>query len=95
MQVIPRVISRAKDGVSDEQEFLQPYFNTHNEMFGKIFLKGYQWPFDASKVIGGSSLIDILVYIEREIKGRRVYLDYRNNPEHFSLSVLPAEASEY
>ena len=95
MQVIPRVISRAKDGVSDEQEFLQPYFNTHNEMFGKLFLKGYQWPFDASKTIGGSSLIDILVYIEREIKGRRVYLDYRNNPEHFSLSDLPAEASEY
>ncbi|NTV36272.1 MAG: FAD-binding protein [Anaerolineaceae bacterium] len=95
MQVIPRLISRASDGISDEREFLQPYFNTHGEMHGKLFLKGYQWPFDASKVIGGSSIIDILVYIEREIKGRRVYLDYRNNPENFSLSDLPAEASEY
>ena len=26
MQVIPRVISRSADGISDEQEFLRPYF---------------------------------------------------------------------
>ena len=28
MQVVPRVISRAADGVSDEREFLTPYFET-------------------------------------------------------------------
>jgi hypothetical protein len=33
-------------------------------MNSMVFLKGYQWPFDSRKVIGGSSLVDILVYIE-------------------------------
>ena len=61
MQVIPRVISRAEDGISDEQEFLPQYFNSVGEMNGNVFLKGYQWPFDAKKAIGGSSIVDILV----------------------------------
>ena len=47
-------------------------------MLSKLFLKGYQWPFDVRKVAGGSSIIDVLVYLER-CKGRRVYLDYRRN----------------
>ena len=54
MQVIPRIISRAADGVSDEKEFLRGYFETLGGMNGMVFLKGYQWPFDARKVIGGS-----------------------------------------
>lgn len=95
MQVIPRLISREKDGLPDEVEFLRPYFATTGEMNGKVFLKGYQWPFDANKVIGGSSLIDILVTIEREIKGRRVYLDFRSNPAGFSFDELPEEARRY
>ena len=49
------------------------------ELLTKLFLKGYQWPFDVRKVAGGSSIIDILVYME-SAKGRRVYLDYRRNP---------------
>jgi len=60
-----------------------------------VFLKGYQWPFDARKVIGGSSLIDILVYIETVIKGRRVFLDYRANPTAFSFDALGDEARQY
>ncbi len=95
MQVIPRVISRSADGISDEQEFLPPYFNSTGEMNGKVFLKGYQWPFDARKAIGGSSLIDILVYIETMINGRRVFLDFRSNPADFSFSSLPEEARAY
>lgn len=95
MQVIPRVISTAADGISDEKEFLPPYFKSIGEMNGMVFLKGYQWPFDARKAIGGSSIVDILVYIETMVKGRRVFLDYRSNPEGFSLTDMPDEARIY
>ena len=73
MQVLPRVYSTAPDG-TDEREFLMDFFSSAAEMLSKLFLKGYQWPFDVRKVDGGSSIIDILVYLER-CKGRRVYLD--------------------
>ena len=63
MQVLPRIVSRAADGVSDEREFLRDYFKTPAEMYDMIFLKGYQWPFAAGHV-PGSSLIDIFVNIE-------------------------------
>ena len=95
MQVIPRVISRAADGVSDEQEFMRPYFDSTGEMNGMVFLKGYQWPFDARKVIGGSSIVDILIYIETVVKQRKVYLDFRTNPNDFSFEGLPEEARVY
>jgi succinate dehydrogenase/fumarate reductase flavoprotein subunit len=95
MQVIPRFISRASDGESDEQEFLRPYFVSPGEMNGNVFLKGYQWPFDARKVVGGSSLIDLLVYIETMVRGRRVYLDFRQNPNEYKLDDLPEEARTY
>ncbi len=95
MQVIPRFISRASDGETEEQEFLRPYFTSPGDMNGNIFLKGYQWPFDARKVIGGSSLIDLLVYIETIVKGRRVYLDFRQNSIDYELDELPEEARTY
>jgi succinate dehydrogenase/fumarate reductase flavoprotein subunit len=95
MQVIPRIISTNADGISDEQEFLPPFFKSTGEMNGMVFLKGYQWPFDARKAIDGSSIIDILVYIETIIKGRRVFLDYRANPVDFSFSALPEESLTY
>ena len=95
MQVIPRFISRAADGVSDEREFLADFFESKSEMNGNVFLKGYQWPFDARKASGGSSIIDILVYIETVEKGRRVYLDFRKNSEGYSLEALPEEARNY
>ncbi len=79
-QVIPRYISTEQDG-SDPQEFLRPYFQSLGEMCSAVFLKGYQWPFDPRKIENrGSSLIDILVYRETVLKGRKVYLDYRTNP---------------
>ncbi len=95
MQVIPRFISTAADGISDEREFLADYFMSPSEMNGNVFLKGYQWPFDAHKVLGGSSIVDILVYIETVEKGRRVFLDFRQNSQGFDLEDLPEEARNY
>ena len=94
MQVLPKFISTAQDG-SDEQEFLKPYFKSNGEMNSMIFLKGYQWPFDSRKAAGGSSIIDILVYIETVLRGRRVYLDFRSNSKDFDFDVLDGEAYEY
>ncbi len=96
MQVLPRFISTDENG-NDEREFLFDFFSDKGDMLTKVFLKGYQWPFDVRKIDGGSSIIDILVYIESCIKGRRVLLDFRNNPggEDIDFSVLSSEAREY
>ena len=95
MQVLPRVYSTAADG-SDEREFLMDFFTDAHDMLSKLFLKGYQWPFDVRKVADGSSIIDILVYLET-CKGRKVYLDYRTNlmDGAFSYDDLLPEAREY
>lgn len=95
MQVLPRVFSAAPDG-TDEREFLLDFFETPAEMLSKLFLKGYQWPFDVRKVADGSSIIDILVYLE-SCKGRKVYLDYRTNPANgdFRYEDLAPEALDY
>ena len=77
-QVLPRYISVDEDG--REREFLAEFFDTLNEALDRVFLKGYQWPFDAAKA-AGSSLIDLLVYRETEVLGRRVYMDYRTDPK--------------
>lgn len=91
-QVIPRYISVDKEGV--EREFLLEHERAE-EMPGLVFLKGYQWPFDAGKV-EGSSLIDYLVYRETIQLGRKVYMDFRRNPSNLSdFSRLLPEAYEY
>lgn len=79
MQVLPAFISTDQEG-KDEKEFLLEYFKELPDLLSMVFLKGYQWPFDVNKVFGGSSVIDLLVYQETVIKGRRVFLDYRINP---------------
>ncbi|MBN1182319.1 MAG: FAD-binding protein [Bacteroidales bacterium] len=79
-QVLPRYVSTDQKG-RDEIEFLDPYFGSTGKMLDAIFLKGYQWPFDPGKIENdGSSLIDLLVYYEMVVKGRRVWLDYQHNP---------------
>ena len=100
-QVIPRYVSTNQDG-SDEKEFLNEYFDEPGKMLDAIFLKGYQWPFDPRKIKNyGSSLIDILVYNETQLKGRRVYLDFMKNPSYGSnngeldFSLLGEEAYTY
>ncbi len=76
-QVLPRYISIDGDGV--EREFLLDYFDDPMEALNRVFLKGYQWPFDAAKV-AGSSLLDLIIYRETRLLGRRVYMDFRRNP---------------
>jgi succinate dehydrogenase/fumarate reductase flavoprotein subunit len=95
MQVIPRFISRGPGVDEPETEFLKAYFSSPGEMNSAVFLKGYQWPFDSKKIVGGSSLVDILVYIETVIKKRRVFLDFRSDPEGFSVEDLSGEARDY
>ncbi|MFQ3549993.1 MAG: FAD-binding protein [Armatimonadota bacterium] len=101
MQVVPRIFSTDKDG-NDEREFLAPYFDTTAKMATNIFLKGYQWPFDAQRVLNQlSSLIDVLVYYETQILGRKVYMDFTQNPipgegkEPFDLTKMDEEAYIY
>lgn len=95
MQVLPRFISTDADG-GDEREFLFDFFADKGDLLSKVFLKGYQWPFDVRKVADGSSIIDILVYLEGRT-GRRVYLDFRSNPGggELDFSLLSEEAGAY
>lgn len=85
MQVVPKFVSVNEDG-GDEREFLTEYLD-EAAIWEKVFLKGYQWPFDVNKIINGSSIIDILIYIETKLRGRRVFLDFRTNP----LGRIPDE----
>ena len=95
MQVLPRFISTAADG-SDAREFLRDYFGCDTgRMNSMVFLKGYQWPFDVRKAEDGSSIIDLLVHNETAVKKRRVFLDFRSNPEDLDFSALSSEAYEY
>jgi len=79
-QVLPRYISTDENG-EDEREFLPAAFASEEEMLHAIFSKGYEWPFDPKKTVGGgSSRVDLAVFREKQ-KGRRVFLDYRRNPD--------------
>jgi succinate dehydrogenase/fumarate reductase flavoprotein subunit len=60
-----------------------------------VFLKGYQWPFDVRKVPEGSSIVDLLVHKETSEKGRRVFLDFRSNPQNLDFDALSVEAKDY
>lgn len=100
-QVLPRYISTDFDG-NNESEFLHDYFINFGALLDAVFLKGYQWPFDPSKVHNlGSSLIDILVYNEITIKGRRVWLDFKHNigwgsrERNFDFSLIGKESYSY
>ncbi|NBH71661.1 FAD-binding protein [Clostridiaceae bacterium] len=100
-QCIPRYVSLDEKG-GDEREFLREFFDTPRQLVTATFLKGYQWPFDPRKVSDfGSSLIDLLVYQETVLRGRRVYLDFTRNPSAleaggcFSLEHLAGEARAY
>ncbi len=98
-QVLPRYVSTAADG-SDEREFLREYFESDAAALNAVFLKGYQWPFDPAKLGGGgSSTVDLAVFRESRERGRRVFLDYRNNPRGVTLPLsadgIGAEAYAY
>jgi len=96
MQALPRFVSTDAEG-KDEKEFLFCGFDDVYDVLSKIFLKGYQWPFDVRKVEKGSSIIDVLVYWENQ-KGRRVFLDYTRNPlllDALEYDLLSKEAYQY
>jgi len=103
MQAIPRIFSTDPGG-GDPREFLCEYFDDMGSMATNIFLKGYQWPFDAQRITDHqSSLIDMAVHQETVVRGRRVWMDFLNNPtgpdgwDEFSLALdsLEPEAGEY
>lgn len=96
MQALPRFVSTDQNG-GNPRDFLQEYFPSRGEMLSNVFMKGYQWPFDVSKVLNGSSIIDLLVYQESQIKKRRVFLDFKNNPgdKEVDFHELSDEALEY
>jgi succinate dehydrogenase/fumarate reductase flavoprotein subunit len=89
-QALPRYVSVDADGA--ERDFLSDALGDRQAL-AFTFLKGYQWPFDGSKV-PGSSQVDILVKRENDL-GRRVYLDYLHNPRGWSLENLSPEARAY
>ena len=91
-QVLPRYIS--VDDAGNEYEFLLDHYDTPNQALDMVFLKGYQWPFDAQK-IAGSSKIDQLVAAEINEKGRKVYMDFRRNPSGLDYAKLAPETFEY
>jgi succinate dehydrogenase/fumarate reductase flavoprotein subunit len=95
MQVVPRFVSTDADG-GDEREFLDEAIDDYGRLITMVFLKGYQWPFDIRKARSGSSLVDLLVYRETVLRGRRVFLDFRANPRgRWDPSGLAPEAYSY
>ena len=93
-QVIPRYLSVDDDG--NEHEFLSEWFSSPEKAFEAVFLKGYQWPFDPSRLANdGSSIVDIAVYCEKYIKGRKVFLDFMRNPKGFVLDKLDKTSKDY
>ena len=96
MQVLPRLVSMDAEGA--EYEFLTEHYANPYEALSMLFLKGYQWPFDVKKALDGSSVIDLLVYRETVMRGRRVYLDFTKNPfglEEIDFTALSEEAHAY
>ena len=100
-QVIPDYFSTNADGISNKRFFLNDYFNNISLLATNIFLKGYQWPFDAARLqSNGSSLIDIAVQNEIS-EGRRVFMDFMHNPTNtnnnkpFRIAELHDEAKIY
>jgi succinate dehydrogenase/fumarate reductase flavoprotein subunit len=99
-QVIPRYISVDENG--KEEEFLNKYFSSIEALSNAVFLKGYQWPFDPSKINNeGSSTVDMAIYIEKRVKGRKVYMDFMKNPSgderigQFSLENIGNTSHNY
>jgi succinate dehydrogenase/fumarate reductase flavoprotein subunit len=101
MQAIPRIYSTDADG-GDEREFLTEYFDDMPSMAANIFLKGYQWPFDAQRITDRqSTLVDMAVHQETVVRGRRVWMDFLRNPigadgwDAFDLESVGDEALDY
>lgn len=98
-QVLARYVSTDSAG-GDEQEFLNDGFPDAGRLFTAQFLKGYQWPFDVRRLSDfGSSLVDLSVFEQTVIKGRRAFLDFSQNPScggtSFSIKAAPEVVVDY
>ncbi len=91
-QVLPRYFSVGEDGV--QREFLADALGERSCELE--FYKGYEWPFDVRK-LGASSMVDLLVHRETVMRGRRVFLDYREEPSHLAggWACAPQAARDY
>jgi len=94
VQAMPRFFSTDAAG-GGERDFLSDAVPDAGALGTLIFLKGYQWPFDARKVRGGSSFVDLLVYQETVVRGRRVWLDFSQNLRGYDAELLSGEARAY
>ena len=94
-QVLPRYIAVDADGT--ESELLTEYFDNPFDAADRVFLKGYQWPFDVRRA-AGSSMIDLIVHHATCRLGLRVYMDFTRNPsciDHAGFEPLADETKQY
>ncbi len=75
-QALPRYVTMDENGVLSE---LLPKYLDSIEALNRVFLKGYEWPFDVRKR-DGSSFIDLIVHYETTVLGHTVYLDFTKDP---------------
>lgn len=94
-QVLPRYIAVDESGA--QRELLADYFSDPFDAVNRVFLKGYQWPFDVRKA-RGSSMIDLIVHHATCHLGHRVYMDFTRNPsciDSAGFEPLAEEATRY
>lgn len=84
-QVIPRYISTDTNG-KDAREFLPDSFGSREMAAQAVFRKGYEWPFSPEKLTSParSALVDMAVFQETS-RGRRVWMDFRINPDGITM----------
>lgn len=96
-QVIPRYISTDENG-EDAREFLPDAFGDAKKAAQAVFRKGYEWPFSPEKLASPSrsAVVDMAVFAETS-RGRRVWMDFRENPDGVTISeeAIGAEAYTY
>lgn len=96
-QVIPRYISTDANG-EDAREFLPEAFGSREKAAQAVFRKGYEWPFSPEKLTSParSALVDMAVFQETS-RGRRVWMDFRVNPDGIEMRAedIGAEAYTY
>ncbi|NWF92752.1 MAG: FAD-binding protein [Syntrophaceae bacterium] len=81
MRAVPRFVNE------EGEEFLKNYFHHDtplSEIYNLIFEKGASWPVSREKK---THLLDVAVFKEM-VRGHRVFLDYRTNPEGFRFQDL-------
>lgn len=76
-----------------ENEFLAPTFRDQQDMMDSVFLKGYQWPFDARKIEGSSRVDQAVAALNAQ--GRHAYMDFTREPAGGALTELGDEARNY